>query len=122
MGSSGRLGSVLTLHWIARIWSLASIALILAFIVGERSLPSNTREWIGFVFFPFGISVGMLLAWRNERAGGAVTVASLVVFYLVERAMTGAFPPGWAWLIFAAPGFLFLLAALLARRSNAATA
>lgn len=122
METSHRLDSALAFRWIARIWSVASIALILAFIVGERSLPSNAREWIGFVFFPFGISAGMILAWRNELAGGALTVASLVVFYLVQRAMAGVFPQGWAWLVFAAPGFLFLATWLLARRSSGVAA
>jgi hypothetical protein len=92
--------------------------LVLAFIVGERSLPSSSGEWLGFLFFPFGISVGMILAWRVEGLGGLVTIASLGVFYLLRFAATGVFPQGWAWLVFAAPGFLFMLAWLLSRRPS----
>jgi hypothetical protein len=53
--------------------------------------------------------VGMILAWRKEGAGGAVTVGSLILFYAVHYVTSGAVPKGWAWLAFAAPGFLFLL-------------
>lgn len=106
------------LRWTARIWSVASILLVLAFIVGERSLPSTPDEWLGFLFFPFGISLGMLLAWWNERVGGLVTVGSLGVFYVIRFMTAGAFPAGWAWLVFAAPGFLFVLAWLVSKRET----
>lgn len=104
----------------ARLWSLASILLVLAFIVGERSLPSNTDEWLGFLFFPFGICAGMVVAWWKERLGGLITVASFALFYIVQFMTAGAFPRGWAWLVFAAPGFLFLAASY--RRAEAAAA
>jgi hypothetical protein len=71
---------VMALRWTARIWSGASIALVLAFIVGEGFHPSGLNEWLGVLFFPIGISVGMILAWwkeslpksaRKNRSGGA---------------------------------------------------
>jgi hypothetical protein len=99
----------------ARVWSLASVGLVLAFIVGEGG-PSGPNEWLGFLFFPFGICAGMVLAWWREGLGGIVTVASLVVFYLIHLATAGSLPNGWAWLAFAAPGFLFLLTWFLSRR------
>lgn len=107
------------LRWTGRIWSLASVLLIIAFIVGERSLPSTSAEWLGFLFFPFGITIGMLLAWWNERDGGIVTVGSVCAFYVLRFMTTGAFPGGWAWLVLAAPGFLFVAAWLFSRRENA---
>ena len=110
------------LRWTARVWSVASIALILAFIVGERSHPSGLNEWLAALFFPIGISVGMILAWWKERFGGGITVGSLLVFYVVHMAMAGTFPKGWAWLAFAAPGFLFLLSSGLSRRSSSSVA
>ncbi len=104
------------LRWIARAWSVAAIALVLAFIVGERSLPSAPREWLGFLFFPFGICVGMIVAWKKESLGGFITVANLLAAYLIHFATTGTPLKGWAWLAFAAPGFLFLLLSLLSSR------
>ena len=99
------------IRWTARAWSVASVGLILAFLVGEGFHPSQitAREWLGLVFFPVGITVGMILAWWREGLGGAITVASLAVFYLIPLATAGALPKGWAFLVFAMPGFLFLL-------------
>jgi hypothetical protein len=92
--------------------------LVLAFIVGERSLPSGPKEWLGFLFFPFGICVGMILAWKKESLGGLITVGSLLASYVVHFATTGRLLKGWAWLAFAAPGFLFLLSSQLSRRAR----
>jgi hypothetical protein len=110
------------LRWTARVWSVASIALVLAFIVGEGFNPSGPSEWLGVLFFPVGISVGMILAWWKEGLGGSITVGSLLVFYLVHLTTAGTLPKGWAWLAFAAPGFLFLLSSHLSRGPRIAAA
>ena len=98
-----------TLRWVARIWSVAAIVLILGFIVGEGLNPSGWREWLGLLMFPFGISAGMILAWRHERLGGSITIGCLLCFYLFYRLTAGVYPRGLAWFLFSAPGFLFLL-------------
>ncbi len=107
---------VSALRWTARVWSVASVALVVAFIIGEGNNPSGPKEWLGFLFFPFGISVGMILAWWKEGLGGSITVGSLLASYVVRLTFTGTFPKGWAWLAFAAPGFLFLVSSYLSRR------
>lgn len=103
----------------ARAWSVVSIALVLAFIVGEGVHPAGASEWLGLLFFPFGICAGMLVAWRREGLGGAITIASLLLFYVVHFATAGTWPRGWAWLAFAAPGFLFALTWYLSREATA---
>lgn len=102
------------LRWVARIWSIATIVLVLLFLVGE---PSNPRgaEWLGLLLFPLGVCAGMVVAWWSEGLGGAITVGSLAAFYGIHFATTGRFPGGWAFLAFAAPGFLFLLSWLMSR-------
>jgi hypothetical protein len=107
---------VVALRWTARVWSAASVALVLGFIVGEGFNPSGLNEWLGILFFPVGISVGMILAWWKAGLGGSITVGSLLAFYLVHLATAGTFPKGWAWVVFAAPGFLFLLSSHFSRR------
>ena len=99
------------IRWTARAWTVASIGLVLAFFVGEGFNPSQVkpREWVGLLFFPVGICAGMILAWWREGLGGSITVGSLLVFYMIHLATAGTLPKGWAWLAFAAPGFLFLL-------------
>jgi hypothetical protein len=64
-----------------------AIGLLLCFAIGEglNPLRLTLQEWILFLFFPLGISLGMLVAWRCECLGGSLTVASLAAFYLVHR-------------------------------------
>jgi hypothetical protein len=108
------------LRWTARVWSVVSVALVLAFILGEGFNPSGPNEWLGVLFFPIGISVGLILAWWKEGLGGSITVGSLLAFYVVHLATAGTLPKGWAWLAFAAPGFLFLLSSHVSRRPRMA--
>ena len=104
---SGR--AIQFVEWTARFWSLASIGLVLAFVFGEGVHPASAGEWLGFLFFPLGITIGMMVGWWKTGVGGAITVGCFLAFYAVHLATSGAFPSGWAWLVFAAPGFLFLL-------------
>lgn len=105
-GSDGRQRLTLAIRWTARVWAIASIGLILLLSIGQ--MPPNRSEWIGFVLYPAGIVVGMVLAWWREGLGGTITVGSLLAFYALHFATAGTLPKGWAWLILAAPGLLFL--------------
>jgi|ERR1035438_3295988 hypothetical protein len=96
-------------RWTSRLWSIASIGLILLFIFGEGMKHVRPSEWLLFLFFPAGISIGMILAWWKEGLGGGITVGSLLLFYIIHFAVARAFPHGWAFLLFSFPGFLFLL-------------
>lgn len=110
-GKSDRQGlPIQTIRWTARAYSVASVGLILAFLLGEGLDLSQMKanEWLGFLFFPVGICAGMILSWWREVPGGIVTVGSLLIFYMIHFMTAGTFPRGWAWLVFAAPGFLFL--------------
>jgi hypothetical membrane protein len=102
-------------RWTARLLSLASIGLLLMFMFGEGLNPTklHARELILLCFFPIGVIVGMILAWRRESLGGMVAVASLAAFYAVHWAGAGRWPQGAAFLAFTCPAFLFLLAAHL---------
>ena len=80
------------IRWIARVWSVTSIALFILFVVGEGDNPASITEWIGFLFFPVGICVGLIIAWWKEGIGGGLTVASLLVFYVFQLATSGSFP------------------------------
>lgn len=105
------------LHWTARTLSAASVLLLLAFMFGEDGLkPSRitAQEWIGLFFFPFGVGIGLLLGWWNEKLGGLIAIASLLAFYLIYGLLVrGSIAMGWYFALFASPGFLFLLSALL---------
>jgi len=102
------------LEWIARISSLVSICLLFMFLIGDFQ-PSRVRpmEWVGILFFPVGVMVGMILAWWKEGTGAVVTVGSFAAFYLIYGFLLRNHAGGWAFLAFAGPGFLFLLHWLL---------
>ena len=70
------------LKWVARIGSIASIALLAAFFIGEGFHPSQVarREWVGLLFFPFGVVLGMIVAWFKEGLGASITLTSLFCF------------------------------------------
>ncbi|MCU0640226.1 MAG: hypothetical protein MUF59_10225 [Candidatus Krumholzibacteria bacterium] len=112
MEETYRKGSrcALAIRWIARAWSVASIVVIIAFFIGEGFEPGRvtSKELTGMIFFPFGMCLGLIIAWWKEGLGGLVAVVSLLAFYAVHLATAGTFPSGWAWLVFAAPGFLFV--------------
>ena len=110
------------LHWIARITSLASLGVLLLFLIGESSgrPPHLTpAELFGLLFFPLGISLGMIVGWWRERLGGWIAIASLFGFYvLFQRLMIGRWPRGPWFFIFAAPGILFWFYGLLAKKTT----
>lgn len=105
------------LNWLARALSIVSIFVLLLFVVGEGVNPAalRSREWALMIFFPLGVIAGMVVAWGREGLGGAITVVSLIAFYLAHLLFSGGFPRGWAFAAFASPGFLFLAHWLLTR-------
>jgi hypothetical protein len=112
------------IRWTAGILSIISIGIMLLFMAGEGFSKKFIKpvEWILFLFFPFGISVGMILSWWKEGIGGSIAVGSLLMFYAVHFIIEGKFPSGWAWLVFTIPGFLFLLFWYRTRKSRNAAA
>jgi hypothetical protein len=111
-------------RWIARLWSVASLVFLSAFILGEaepRSWPT-AAEWIGLACFPLGVGVGLVVAWWKERLGGVITLASLIGFYVWHLAVAGRFATGPWFALVAAPGLLFVVAAWLKRQRHDAGA
>lgn len=111
------------LHWSARVLSLVSMVVLVLFFVGERFEISHVaaKEWVGLFLFPLGVIVGFAVAWWNEGIGGAITTASLLAFYLFYGLLLrGSINQGWAFIVFASPGLLFLLSWLRSRSTRPA--
>jgi len=113
----------LIIRWMARAWSIASVGFILLMFIGSglaegfNSAQFTARDWVGLFFFPFGICLGMIVAWRREGLGGGMTVGSLLAFYAALRIMGGRFPRGPWFALVAAPGILFLMSRVLSART-----
>ena len=100
---------------LARVGSIASITLLLMLFIGEGFYPSeiSRNEWAGLLFFPLGVMIGMVIAWWKEGWGSAITLGSLLAFYVVWGYLLRNHIGGWWFVVFASPGFLFLLHRLL---------
>lgn len=100
---------------LARVGSIASVTLLALMFIGEPFRPAEitSNEWAGLIFFPMGVVIGMVLAWWKEGVGSVLTIGSLVGFYLVWGYLLRNHIGGWWFVVFASPGFLFLLHWLL---------
>ena len=106
--------TIATIRWIAKSWSIASVGFALLMVAGEVLFPhapppATLRDFVGLLFFPFGVCVGIILGWRWEALGGSIAVGSVLVFYGAMCAMDGRFPRGPYFALLAAPGVLFLV-------------
>jgi hypothetical protein len=118
--SADRRG-VTAIRWIARAWSIASIGFVLLMFGGSALAEGfdpaqfTPRDWVGLFFFPLGVCLGLIVAWRREGLGGGMTVGSFLAFYATLRITDGRFPRGPWFALVAAPGILFLVCWLLSR-------
>ena len=107
---------IIILRWIARIWSISSIAfisfMVIGHIVGEESGTFNSlHEVVQFLFFPSGVYIGMIIAWKWEGLGGIITIISIVAFHMLRHSYSLDF-----WIDgLSTPGLLFLGCFLLSR-------
>jgi hypothetical protein len=103
--------TILTIiRWTARCLSILSIAGLGLFMFGEKLdlFRFQPFELLQFLFFPVGLAIGLLMAWRFEALGGGISIGSFVLFYLLNYAKAGSFPRGWTFFGFSIPGILFL--------------
>jgi hypothetical protein len=103
--------SLFLLRWSARLLSAFTIGFILLFMFGEEANWSavTMRDMVGLIFFPIGLMLGLVLAWRRELAGGLVAVGSMALFFLVYGLVINrAVFMGWWFLILSVPAVLFL--------------
>jgi hypothetical protein len=114
-----KVRSVTVLRWVARIWSIASIGLLCAFLFGEGLPPFTIKA----VLFPFGVMLGLILAWWLELIGGFMAAVSMLLFYVLEHLGHGRFPKGYAFILVSAPSVIFICCGFFrARQMNGRTA
>lgn len=108
---------VAVLRWVARIWSIASVGLLCAFLFGEGLPPLTVKAML----FPFGVMLGLILAWCFERIGGLLAVVCMLLFYMLEYLGNDRFPKGYAFMLISAPSVIFLCCGFLRARQMKGT-
>lgn len=117
------MNQIKQLRYLARGWSLLSLGFTLLIFIGEGlsadAVRPTANEWIGLAFFPGGVCLGLLLAWRYEWEGGTLALFSLAAFYVWNNTQQGRWPDGPFFILVAMPGLLFILINILNRRAIA---
>lgn len=103
---------------IARIWAGVMLAFMLFMFIAHiiedgigPALDFSPRDSLMMVSMVLSV-LGLALAWKWERPGGILTLASMAAFYIINFAFDGNFPRGPVFLIIALPGVLFILSSL----------
>jgi len=118
IGSSSPLPPIV--HWSARVTSLLLFGLVIVFVIGHGGPPNIIRQPtpVQLEFAALGLMLlGLVIAWAREGFGGLLVLLGLAAFNTVELTVNGR-PALGAFPLFAVPGALFLLSALLRRRGN----
>jgi hypothetical protein len=98
------------LRWLARLASLFVLAVFLSFLFGEGLDPARlSRTELLMTAALFVSLFGLVLGWTFELAGGALTIAGITAFYLMNYAATGRIPEGPLLPLAAIPGVLYLV-------------
>ena len=111
----------ITIKWIARIWSILSLAFLLLFfgasIIGSIGKETFVfKDVFQFVFFPIGLTIGLIIAWKREGLGGIIAIGSIIGFHLQMLVKHGKLDFVLFIDLLAAPGILFILYWILSRK------
>ncbi len=107
-------------RWSARVTSLLSFGLVMVIAIGQGGPPNPLRQPrpVQLEFAALGLMLlGFVIGWMQEGLGGLLVLLGLVGLNAVELTVNGR-PALGAFPLFAVPGALFLLSALLGRRGR----
>jgi hypothetical protein len=104
------------LSWIARVASVATAALVIAFAVGEPFHWEKVTpvQIVGLILLGAGV-MALLAAWRWPLAGACGALAALTAFTVLEYSRNGRFPGPWFAVFLGLPALMYLLGWLSAR-------
>lgn len=121
-GSSGRsITPARVVLWIARLLATLWFVFIAAEVISEGGgfWPRGVREFVAWMFFPIGFTAGYLLGWRWPLLGGCVSLACLVLHFVLQAALHGRVPPTLGlyapFAVLGVPGILYIIAGWLLR-------
>ena len=99
-----------TVRWLARGLSLLAAGMVVLIFIGEggfNPLALTGREAVLMALF-WTAWLGLLVAWRWELLGAAMTLGGMSLFYLAHYLDVARWPQGWAFAFLASPGVFFL--------------
>jgi len=108
-------------RWTARVLTALLVGLVLVIFVGLtldggfNPLKLKGVEATQMVFF-WTACIGMVVAWRWQMIGGALSLGGMVLFFAVEFAVRGGLPRGLLLYLMFLPGILFLVDGFIRRR------
>lgn len=110
----------LILRWLGRVSGVVVALLFAAFwLHAPPHLPAlGPRPRVQLALLVTSV-VAVLIGWRQERLGGAISVLALIGFLILEGTALGRLPTMWPVYALMLPGLLLLAAA---RRAKGATA
>lgn len=105
--------AIAVLTWTARGLSILLALLVLMMFLGDegpyrQAEPLTLAQHIGLVFFPWGVLIGTLLAWRWPRAGSIIAIGCIPALFLSQAWLGGGIPLSAGYLVPLIPAFLFL--------------
>jgi hypothetical protein len=121
--------TVTILRRIAKIWRFVNVVLIVLFLITEVVFPHVDEQvevplvdYVMLFLFPFVCTLGLILTWRWEIAGGIIAIGSFILFMVIMTIDRGSFFPSLAIMgtLVTAPGILFLVCWYLSRDSKQA--
>ena len=88
-------------------------------VTRKLNQPERPPLSVKAMLFPFGVMLGLILAWWFELFGGLLSVVCMLLFYMLEYLSNGRFPKGYAFMLISAPSVIFLCCGFLrARQTN----
>lgn len=107
--------------WAARLAGTVSVgilSLIVVSHVGAGEMKPDVHEMIGLACFPFGVMLGLALAFRFDTVGAITAIISCAAFYVWHFNTSGDLPGGIFFLLFTSPAILFLISSWLRRAAT----
>lgn len=107
--------------WTARLAGAVSSGLLGLFVVshiGAGEMKPDAFEMVGLLCFPFGVMLGLALAFRFDTVGAITAITSCTAFYAWHFNRSGELPSGIFFLLFTSPAVFFLISAWLRRTQS----
>ena len=104
------------LRWFSRLTGFMVMGILILFILGEGVKCLSLTEGIMFLFFPLSVALGFVIALRWEIIGGIVSIAGLIIFYILNLIMVGQLPKGPFFILFTVPAVTFIISGLLSEK------